>query len=166
MSRPGTVTLVTAGLTLVAGALACGGGKSAQTTTSATPTSTRPSPPSVTLDCNALAGRIHTCADDFAVAWAKTEEAARVGDPERFMMLFRQPHNRDGLGLPLCQDSWQTRDHRWKARLHACEALAECDTFSACAAPAIGDPLPLLLVQLFDLHLFEVFVLFQRVLRL
>jgi len=146
--RPDRGLVLLAGLALLGlGALACGG------RSGSTPPSTEPPAAddegalaqeiaAVSLDCQALASRIHTCADAFAAAWAQTSESERSGDPERFMTLFRQEHNRDGLGLPLCQDSWQSRDPRWKDRLKICEGLQDCAEFSACAAPAIGDPLP------------------------
>ncbi|MFK7929958.1 MAG: hypothetical protein AB8H79_17325 [Myxococcota bacterium] len=105
-----------------------------------------------TLDCDALVNKIHTCADPFEAAFAKTQDAGNRGkqtaggEPDgaagakTFMVAFRAPHNKDLVGMDMCKKSWTTRDPMWRDRLAACDATADCDTFSACAAPAIGDP--------------------------
>jgi hypothetical protein len=137
---------------LVAAALACGGGRTAPPAGTQAAATAPPAPHEVTIDCEALVPRIAACADAFEAAYAKTETAGHAGKAARdapldgekgarnFMISFRHEHNR-ALGEQMCA-SWQQRDQRWLKRLAACDPTADCETFSACAAPAIGDPLP------------------------
>lgn len=132
---------------------ACGATASGSGTTpppTAAPQAAEPAP----LHCPPLVRKIHTCADAFEIAYAKTTDAGHRGrqtpggaddgaaGAKALMVAFRLPHNRDSIGLDMCARNWAIRDPRWTERLQACDLTASCEAFSACAAPAIGEPLP------------------------
>jgi hypothetical protein len=122
----------------------CGGGSPA-----GSPPKLDPAP---ALDCAALTDRLTACIDTFEAAYARTEDAGRrgaqavggipngVAGAATFARMYRDPAFRPAA-LEYCTQSWAERDPAWRRRLAACQTLAECGSWSTCAAPAIGDPL-------------------------
>ena len=82
-------------------------------------------------------------------AYAKTESAKTAGQGDGakgagyFMMGFKDQKTIDMIGSKLCSEQYVNMDPRWQERYAKCDATADCDAWTACAAPALGDPLPI-----------------------
>lgn len=132
-ARPAAVALI------LLAVLACGG--AGQSTTSE-PAAVAPPPAAPALDCTAYVDKVSSCADAFEPAYAKTHLAAQVGagDGEKgarmYTKLFRAEHNKP-MAVSLCEGK-HASNAKIRAGLADCDATADCETWSACAAPVIG----------------------------
>ncbi|MEZ4365487.1 MAG: hypothetical protein R2939_04255 [Kofleriaceae bacterium] len=101
------------------------------------------------VDCPAFEAKLKECQDPFLAAYAKTEAAINAGkqtmdgpgDGAKGAEYYKMGIT-GGLIGKICTEQYADRDPRWRVRMTACTGKASCDEWSACMAPAIGDPLP------------------------
>lgn len=99
------------------------------------------------MDCDAFTKKMLECGDQFKAEYAKTKQAKTAGQGDGakgakyFMMGFRDQNAVDTIGMKICKEQYAIRDPRWQTRYAKCDLKADCATWAACAAPAMGNPL-------------------------